>query len=185
MNTVMRYLTTFAMTAALLLILGATAPARARHYQSQQHDHAQQKEKKSDHHSEVDRRGDHVMGFSHAKTTHHFRLKTDGGMIEVEANDAQDSDSRERIRAHFRHIAQKFAAGDFTAPMLIHAQEPPGVPVMKRLAAEIRYDYEQTERGARLRLKTSNAEALSAIHEFLRFQIRDHRTGDSGEVEKN
>jgi hypothetical protein len=26
-------------------------------------------------------------------------------------------------------------------------------------------------------------EAVKAIHEFLRFQIKDHQTGDSGEIE--
>lgn len=31
------------------------------------------------HHNAVDHRGDQVMGFSHEKTTHHFRLFTDGG----------------------------------------------------------------------------------------------------------
>jgi hypothetical protein len=36
----------------------------------------------------------------------------------------------------------------------------------------------------RPRITTSNPEARSAIHEFLRFQISDHATGDSGKVEK-
>ena len=34
-------------------------------------------------HSEMMKRGDHAMGFSHEKTTHHFLLLTDGGGIEV------------------------------------------------------------------------------------------------------
>jgi hypothetical protein len=38
--------------------------------------------------------------------------------------------------------------------------------------------------GGLVRLRTENAEALAAIHEFLRFQIKDHQTGDSLEVEK-
>ena len=38
------------------------------------------------------------------------------------------------------------------------------------------------ERGGRVRLRTSNPEALAAIHEFLRFQIEEHRTGDPVEV---
>lgn len=32
-------------------------------------------------------RGDHVMGFSHEKTTHHFGLNQHRGIIEVRAND--------------------------------------------------------------------------------------------------
>lgn len=75
-----------------------------------------------------------------------------------------------------------FAEGNFKAPMLIHARTPPGVPAMERLKAEIRYEYEETERGARVNIMTRNAEALAAVHEFLRFQIKDHETGDSAEV---
>jgi hypothetical protein len=136
------------------------------------------------HHADVNSRGDQVMGFDHEKTTHHFRLMSDGGAIEVEANDPKDTASSDQIREHLSHIAQMFAAGDFTAPMLIHAQTPPGVAVMKRLKAEIEYRFEETERGGRIRITTTNSEALPAIHEFLRFQISDHGTSDSVVVEK-
>lgn len=137
-----------------------------------------------DHHAGVNKRGDKVMGFAHDKTTHHFRLQTDGGRIEVETKDANDTTSRDQIRTHLQHIARKFAAGDFTAPMLIHAKAPPGVPAMKQLKATIQYQFEETERGGRVRITTSNAKALAAVHKFLRFQIADHRTGDSSVVEK-
>jgi hypothetical protein len=135
------------------------------------------------HHADVNKRGDQVMGFDHTKTTHHFRLTTDGGAIEVVANDPKDTASRDQIRQHLGHIPQMFAAGDFTAPMLIHAQTPPGVPAMKRLKADIRYRFEETERGGRVRITTANPDALAAIREFLRFQIKDHNTGDSGVIE--
>jgi hypothetical protein len=32
--------------------------------------------------------------------------------------------------------------------------------------------------GGRVRIHTSNARAVQAIHEFLRFQITEHQTGD-------
>ena len=32
------------------------------------------------HHAAVNERGDHVMGFDHEKTTHHFRLTKSGGV---------------------------------------------------------------------------------------------------------
>jgi hypothetical protein len=130
----------------------------------------------------VDERGDRVMGFDHEKTTHHFVLTREGGRIEVEAKSAGDGESRDRIRMHLGHIAKMFSEGNFEAPMLIHERVPPGVPVMKRLRAEIRYRFEPTEHGGRIVISTANAEALPAVHEFLRFQIRDHRTGDSGRV---
>ena len=150
-----------------------------------EHPAAPQQQGQHEHHAAVDERGDKVMGFSHAKTVHLFRLKSDGGIIKVEANDPADATSRDQIRDHLNHIAQKFAAGDFSAPMLIHAKTPPGVPVMKQLKAAIKYGLETTERGARIRITTSDKKALAAVHDFLRFQIADHKTGDSVEVEKS
>jgi len=134
------------------------------------------------HHTGVDQRGDHVMGFSHEKTTHHFLLYKDGGAIDVSANDAKDTASRDQIQMHLGHIARMFAAGDFNAPMLIHDRVPPGVPVLQRLKADVKYEFQKTARGGTVRITTANAEALKAVHEFLRFQITDHRTGDPADV---
>lgn len=147
--------------------------------------HEQGKASQGDpHHQGVVKRGDEVMGFSHEKTTHHFRLYPDGGAIEAEANDAKDAASRDEIRSHFSHISKLFAEGDFSAPMLIHAQNPPGTEGMKRLRTAIEYKVESSEKGARIRITTKDAEALRAVHEFLRFQITDHQTGDTTEITK-
>ena len=135
----------------------------------------------SSHHADVDSRGDHVMGFDHDKTTHAFRLTPRGGVIEVAANDRKDAETRDAIRGHLGHIAKMFAEGDFDAPMLIHGQEPPGVDVMKRDRAKITWEYEETNMGGRVVARTDDAAARDAIHEFLRFQIEEHRTGDSEE----
>jgi hypothetical protein len=137
----------------------------------------------SDHHAQVDARGDEVMGFDHDKSTDHFRLTPAGGEIDVSANDPEDVQTRDAIRMHLAHIATKFAAGDFEAPMLIHDRVPPGVPVMKRDAKNIDWKYEDTEAGGRIVIASKDARDLEAIHEFLRFQIEDHRTGDATEVE--
>jgi hypothetical protein len=126
----------------------------------------------------VNARGEAAMGFPQTETAHHFTLTRDGGVIQVEAKDPADAANRERIRQHLAHVARMFAAGDFDTPMLVHARTPPGVPTMSRLKAEIVYAFEETESGARIRVKTKNAEALAAVHEFLRFQIEDHQTGD-------
>jgi hypothetical protein len=136
-------------------------------------------------HEEVNERGDHAMGFSHDKTAHHFRLKDDGGIIEVTAISIDDEASRDQIRQHLRHIARMFSEGNFSAPMFIHGRTPPGVETMKRSKAEIKYQYEEIDRGAKVRITTANTEAVKAVHEFLRFQIQDHRTGDPIEVVKD
>jgi hypothetical protein len=130
----------------------------------------------------VDQRGDIGMGFSHEKTGHHFLLSADGGSIEAFADSADDTDSIGEIRMHMRHIAMMFTNGDYSIPMFVHDQTPPGVPVMQSLKKDISYKYEETRLGARVRIKTQNAEALKAIQQFLKFQITEHRTGDNSTI---
>lgn len=158
------------MRLTILALAFASAGLIAQHHEAQHHE--------DDHHDGVNRRGDHVMGFSHEKTTHHFRLAADGGAIEVTANDAADTTSRDEIRKHLGHIAKMFAAGNFKAPMLIHDLVPPGVTVLQERRDKVEYLFEEIDGGARVRIRTADKTALSAVHEFLRFQITDHHTGD-------
>jgi hypothetical protein len=114
------------------------------------------------------------MGFSHETSTHHFRLLSDGGAIEVTANDPKDKVTRDEIRNHLSHIVQMFTNGNFQIPMFIHDTVPPGVLVMKAKHASINYVFEQMQSGGRVRITTTDAEALKAVHQFLTFQIEDH-----------
>jgi hypothetical protein len=135
-----------------------------------------------DAHAQMNERGEHAMGFSQTATTHHFLLKPDGGVIQVEVNDPKDTSSRGNIRMHLGHIAKMFADGDFNIPMFVHDTVPPGVPKMKRLRGNIHYSFEETLNGAQVVISSSDKAALLAIHQFLRFQIEEHKTGDSTEV---
>jgi hypothetical protein len=126
----------------------------------------------------VIKRGEHVMGFSHEATTHHFRLFKDGGEIAVDANDPKDQSSIDQIRTHLGHIAKMFSAGNFNAPMIIHDTNPPGVATMTKLKEQIRYEFSETGRGARIRIVAASPEITDAVHAFLLFQIVDHHTGD-------
>jgi hypothetical protein len=161
-------------TAALLAVLslGLTCQAQQKNAQQNHGDHPHERVK----------RGDRAMGFAKAKTTHHFRLFKDGGAIEVEANDPKDTESREQIREHLAHIADMFSAGNFESPMFTHGTTPPGVPTMVHLRDQIEYQFEETEKGAKVRIKTVNGQATDAIHAFLLFQIVDHQTGDSPDI---
>jgi hypothetical protein len=132
--------------------------------------------------ADLKRRGAAAMGFDQDAATHHFRLLPDGGAIEVEANDAGDPRTRDAVRSHLESIAAEFAAGRFDAPFATHNTVPPGVTRMQRLRAALIHSYEATSRGGRVRIRSVTAEAVSAVHDFLRFQIREHRTGDSLEV---
>jgi hypothetical protein len=163
------------MTTSLLLAAALLAtPDGGTADHSHRHDHA----------VAVDQRGDQGMGFSHQRTSHHFSLTADGGVISADALDAADTETRDSIRAHFAHIAQAFSSGDFNLPMFIHDRMPPGAATMQRLRKAISYRPEPTARGARVVIRTGDPQALAAVHEFLRFQIADHRTGDSTEVQR-
>jgi len=135
-------------------------------------------------HDEMMKPGELAMGFSQAKTTHHFHLSASGGYIEVQTNDSTDAASRDHVRHHLREIAKSFGEGDFSSPMLTHGTVPPGVPDLQRLRSSLTFAYVETDHGAKVLISTTNAEALKAVHDFLRFQIQEHKTGDSEMVEK-
>jgi hypothetical protein len=137
------------------------------------------------HHRDMLARGTQAMGFDQERTAHHFRLYRDGGAVEVSVKDANDHHNLHAVRQHLQDIAELFKAGDFSKPALTHAQTVPGTSEMIRLKDRITYRYEQTDTGGRVRLITQDAGALAAIHTFLRFQIDDHQTGDSGTVERS
>jgi hypothetical protein len=136
-----------------------------------------------DHHAMVENHGDQAMGFPHDKTTHHFLLSDTGGSINVTANDPNDSANIKAIRMHLEHITAAFTAGDYSTPMFVHDEVPPGVTSMKILKDQIRFRYESIDAGARVIIASDNPLALAAIHDFLRFQVTDHGTGDPLKVQ--
>ena len=126
-----------------------------------------------------------AMGFDQDKTAHHFYLYEDGGAIDVSVKDAADGKNRDAIRSHLPHITMMFGQGNFDAPMMVHDRpDVPGVATMTRLKDAIKYKYSETGAGGRVDITTTNREALAAVHEFLAFQISDHKTGDPVTVRK-
>jgi len=124
-------------------------------------------------------RGAAAMGFDQDKTAHHFLLFEDGGAIDVSVKDASDTTNRDAIRAHLPHIAEMFGAGNFEAPMFVHdTRTVPGVAALAAMKSSLKYTYSETPRGGRVDIVSTNAEAVKALHQFFRFQITDHKTGD-------
>jgi hypothetical protein len=131
----------------------------------------------------MDARGKTAMGFDQARATHHFVITTAGGEIRITAHDSGDAKTVEEIRAHVRQIEKLFASGDFTKPEYIHGEMPPGAARMAELKGEIAYTYKEAPAGATLVIESAHAEAVAAVHEYFRYQIKEHRTGDpSGTV---
>lgn len=139
----------------------------------------------SDHDAGVVQRGEsHAgMGFSQTTTKHQFILTNNGGIIQVTANDPKDTEQIKAIQTHLAHIAAMFSEGNFAIPHFVHDQTPPGVAAMKELKGTIHYSPEPLSNGGRVKIETSLPEGIAAVHDFLKFQIKDHQTGDPVEVQ--
>jgi hypothetical protein len=127
---------------------------------------------------QLKQRGNLAMGFDQDKADHHFLLRGAGGAIVVTSKDANDAESIARIRSHFREIAVAFARGLFDKPVATHKELPPGAEAMAANRSRITYRYEERAGGAALMIETADADALKGVHDFLRYQIVEHKTGD-------
>lgn len=121
-------------------------------------------------------RGAVAMGVDQYASSHRFESLDDGGRIELQV-DTADAAATERIREHLRAIARAFAAGNFSTPGFVHAEEVPGTRVMRARREHITYAFAPLARGGEVRLSTRDPEARDAIHAFLAYQRREHRTG--------
>lgn len=160
---------------ALTLSSGAQHPAMPAGMSHEEHLKEMQKD------AALKKRGGEAMGFNQDATVHHFRLSATGGSIEVDVLRPPDVANRNEIRAHLKEIADEFAKGDFGKPLATHAEVPPGVAVMQQRRSAIAYRYKETPLGARVVIDTSDLEAKTAVHTFLRYQIAEHKTGDTTE----
>jgi hypothetical protein len=156
----------------LALLIGQQHPAMPPGTSHEEHRQQMAKD------AELKKRGDAAMGFAQDATTHHFLISDDGGVIQVTVNDPRDTLNRDAIRTHLEKIAQDFSAGVFASPLATHGEVPPGVATLQQRKRAIAYKYEEIEGGARVRISTADATARAAVREFLRYQIREHKTGD-------
>lgn len=130
--------------------------------------------KDADDFSAMQMRGQHVMGVNQYTSAHVFEDLPDGGRIVLERADASDTADIKQIRAHMHEIAEAFRAGDFAKPFEVHAQAVPGTDVMRAKRAAISYEPSDLPKGGEVRIKTQDAAAIAAVHEFLAFQRSAH-----------
>ena len=162
-----------------LLYAVAALAALAAPLAAQEHDHAHRTTARADSDSAyaaLQARGMDVMGVDQFTSRHVFEDQTDGGRIELQRT-VDDSAGVETIRHHLHAIAEAFARGDFSAPVLVHLQKVPGTDVMAARREAIRYDVRPLPRGAELTITTTDPDAIAAVHAFLAFQRGEHRAG--------
>jgi hypothetical protein len=119
-------------------------------------------------------RGRVQMGVDQYTSAHRFEPLPDGGRIELQ-REIEDSAGVGQIRKHLQQIRLAFQAGDFRTPFLVHDMPVPGADVMAARRQLIRYEFRELPRGGEVRIITTDAQAVRAVHEFLAFQRQDHR----------
>ena len=119
------------------------------------------------------------MGVDQRTSLHQFDALPDGGRIELQRA-FDDTAGVMAIRRHLREIASAFAAGDFHTPGFVHMRQVPGTAVMAAKRDAITYAVRDLPGGGEVRITTTDAGAVAAVHQFIAFQRSDHRAGGVG-----
>lgn len=118
--------------------------------------------------------GGHVMPFDLNKTEHVFFATPSGGIEKVTARDPNDAQQIALIQQHLQHEAERFSAGDFSDPAMIHGQDMPGLAEMQAGGKKITYSYTPLKTGASISYDSADARLVGAIHRWFTAQLNDH-----------
>src|SRR2546426_2935997 len=130
-------------------------------------------------------RGETVMGGGQYTSAHVFEDLPDGGGIVLARDPESDSGGTAGVRQHMHAIAAAFTAGDFAQPFQVHAAAVPGTSVMAARRSAISYQEVDRPRGAEVRIRTTDATAIAAVHPLLPFQRAAHQSsGPGGQKER-
>lgn len=119
-----------------------------------------------------------VAGFESERVNRHFYVLKNGGVTEVTVKDPADEATLKAIQTHLKKEAELYAKGNFENITAMYGKAPDSVVMMKKFRDEITYAMVPEENGAVIRMFTVNPQAKAAIHEYLKFQIDQLKTGD-------
>lgn len=105
---------------------------------------------------------------SFSKTVH-------GGIMHILAKSAGDTNQIKLIQDYLLKTAKEFRARDFSSTERFHGTDMPGLAKMK--AAEIndiQYEYKALENGGQIHFSTEYPDLVTALHEWIDAQIKDH-----------
>lgn len=123
---------------------------------------------------EVAERGRHVMPFHLEKTQHIFNKTEHGGIQQVIAKNADDSEQIALIRQHLADISEHFRKGDFSKQRRIHGDDMPGLLDLIGNYPDIRFDYRELPNGAEIEYSTEQSVLVDVIHRYFNAQLSDH-----------
>ncbi|WP_328773889.1 aspartate carbamoyltransferase [Streptomyces sp. NBC_00286] len=136
-------------------------------------------EGRTDRRQVVAERGRTVMPFDLEQTTHHFTPTETGGIQDVVADESDDAEQIDLIRAHLQQEAKAFSQGDFGDPAQIHGDSMPGLTELEDGYEHIEVRYRERPDGATLTYTTEEPALVDALHDWFEAQLSDH--GDHAE----
>jgi hypothetical protein len=128
------------------------------------------------HQSMVMEHGKQVMPFDQSQAMHMFLPSVSGGVVEIVVHDMNPAQI-ELVRSHLLQEAAKFARGDYSDPAYIHGKAMPGLVQLESGFSRLSVHYFETPSGAAITLGSADQSLISAIHEWLAAQQRDHNSG--------
>lgn len=130
-------------------------------------------------HAEVAERGAVVMPFDLDRTTHIFDKQPEGGLQQVISDDG-DSEQIALIRSHLAEEAEKFQAGDFHDPAMIHGDDMAGLHELVTGADRLTIVYSEIADGAQIVYTADDSDLVTAIHAWFDQQVSDHGSHAEG-----
>lgn len=122
----------------------------------------------------VAERGRHVMPFNLEKTLHVFEKTKHGGLQQVIATNAADSEQIQLIRRHLRELTASFQKGDFSRQHRIHGENMPGISELTESYKRVQFFYRELANGAEIEYAAEDSALIDAIHRYFNAQLRDH-----------
>lgn len=132
---------------------------------------------------EMNARFSKALGVSLDKIALHYYLVKNGGVIELASKDPNDTVTIEAIQKYLQTQKDLWEKGKDTVTE-VHAKAPESANIMRKLRNDITFYTAKTDAGAVLRMFSINDQARGAIQDYLKFEIAEHKTGDSPTVDQ-
>ncbi len=109
----------------------------------------------------------------------HYYLVKNGGVIEITTKQPDDTATANAIMKYLESQKDLFDKGKNDSDNDVHGQMPAGLLTMKKLKNDITFNAVRQDNGGVLRIFSVNEQARQAIHDYMKYEIAAHATGDS------
>lgn len=119
-----------------------------------------------------------ASGFDSERVNRHFYVLKNGGAVEITAKDSGDEATIKAIQTYLKKESDLWTKGNFETVTAVYGRPAEGTVQLKKLRDDVTFAVVPEENGAVIRMLTVNPTAKAAIHDYLRFQIDQLKTGD-------